>query len=107
MRNRVALSVFVVSIALLAGPVLAAPGEVVEGGVDLVATGKVVAKSEEQLVVRTDDHGHKIEFVIERSTAVPDDVAVGKHVRVVYHATGSTGQTADTVAITPSRKASR
>ncbi len=107
MRNRVALSAFVVSVALLAGPALAAPGEVVEGGVDLVATGKVVVKSEEQLVVRTDDHGHKIEFVIDRSTTVPDDVAVGKHVRVVYHATGSTGQTADTVTITPPKKASR
>ena len=107
MRNRVALSAFVVSIALLAGPTLGAPGEVVEGGIDLVATGKVVAKSEEQLVVRTDDHEHKIEFVIDRSTAVPDDVAVGKHVRVVYHATGATGQTADNVTVTPPKKASR
>jgi hypothetical protein len=107
MKNRVALSAFVVSLALLAGPGFAAAGEVVDGGVDLVATGKVVARSSEELVVRTDDHGHKIEFVIDRSSEVPDEVVVGEHVRVVYHATGSTGQTADKVTITPAKKASR
>jgi hypothetical protein len=109
MRIRVAVPAFVVSIALLAGPGLAAaaPGEVVDGGVDLVAEGKVVAKDEDSLVVRTDDHGHKIEFVVDRSTSVPDDVAVGRHVQIVYHATGTHGQTADKVTVTPARKASR
>jgi hypothetical protein len=109
MRIRFAFPALAVSIALLAGPGLAAaaPGEVVDGGVDLVAEGKVVAKDEDSLVVRTDDHGHKIEFVVDRSTTVPDDVAVGKHVRVVYHATGVHGQTADKVTVTPARKASR
>jgi hypothetical protein len=109
MRNRVALPVLAVSIALLAGHGLAAaaPGEVIDGGVDLVATGKVVSKTSDSLVIRTDDHGHKITFAVERGTVLPDDLKTGRHVRVVYHATGSTGQTADKVTVTPPRKASR
>jgi len=109
MRNRVVPLVFAVSVALLAGPSLAAaaPGEVINGGVDLVATGKVVSKSSDSLVIRTDDHSHKITFAVDRSTVVPDDLAAGRNVRVVYHATGSTGQTADKVTITAPQRASR
>ena len=101
MRNRVAVLPIVVAIALVAGlgPAAAAPGEVVKGGVDLVATGKVVTKSADALVVRTDDHGHRITFDIDRSTALPDGLAVGRHVRVQYRANGSTGQTAEQVSI--------
>jgi hypothetical protein len=100
MRNRVAVLI-VVAVALLAGPgpAAAAPGDVVKGGVDLVATGKVVAKSPDSLVVRTDDHGHRIAFDIDRSTALPDGLAVGRHVRVLYRANGSTGQTAERVSL--------
>jgi hypothetical protein len=99
MRNRVAVLPIVVAAVLLAGPVLAAAGEVVKGGVDLVATGKVVSKTSDSLVVRTDDHGHRITFDIDRSTALPDGVAVGKRVRVLYRANGSTGQTAERVSL--------
>ena len=101
MRNRVAVLPIVLAVALVAGPGLAAaaPGEVVKGGVDLVATGKVVAKTSDSLVVRTDDHGHRIAFDIDRSTALPDGLAVGRHVRVQYRANGSTGQTAEQVSI--------
>jgi len=101
MRNRVAVLPIVVAVALLAGPGLAAaaPGVVVKGGVDLVATGKVVAKTSDSLVVRTDDHGHRITFDIDRSTALPDGLAVGKRVRVQYRANGSTGQTAERVSV--------
>jgi len=99
MRNRVAVLPIVVALALLASPGLAvvAAGEVVKGGVELVATGKVVAKSSDSLVVRTDDHGHRIAFDIDRSTALPEGLTVGRHVRVVYRANGSTGQTAERV----------
>jgi hypothetical protein len=109
MRKRVAFLVFAVSIALLAGPGLAAaaPGEVIDGGIDLVATGKVVSKTSDSLVVRTDDHGHKITFAIDKNTVLPDDLATGGHVRVVYHATGSKGQAADKVTITAPQRASR
>ena len=101
MRNRVAVLPIVLAVALVAGPGLAAaaPGEVVKGGVALVATGKVATKSADALVVRTDDHGHRITFDIDRSTALPDGLAVGRHVRVQYRANGSTGQTAEQVSI--------
>ena len=97
--NRVAVLRFVAAVALLVGPwpAAAAPGEVVKGGVDLVATGKVVAKASDSFVVRTDDHGHRITFDIDRSTALPDGLAVGRQVRVKYRANGSTGQTAEQV----------
>jgi hypothetical protein len=101
MRNRVAALPIVVAVALLSAPLLAAaaPSEVVKGGVELVATGKVVAKGSDSLVVRTDDHGHRITFVVDRSTRLPEGLAVGSHVRVVYRATGATGQTAEQVTL--------
>jgi hypothetical protein len=101
MRNRVAVLPIVIAVALVAGPgpAAAAPGVVVKGGVDLVATGKVVAKTSDSLVVRTDDHGHRITFDVESRTALPDGLAVGRHVRVLYRANGSTGQTAERVSL--------
>jgi hypothetical protein len=107
MRNRVAALSFAraASALLAAGPAVA--GEVVKAGIPFVATGKVVAKTADKLVVRTDDHGHRISFAVDRSTVMPADLKVGKHVSVVYHPMGSTGQTADTVTETPARMASR
>jgi hypothetical protein len=101
MRNRVAVLPIVVAIALAVGfgTAAAAPGDVVKAGVDLVATGKVVAKTSDSLVVRTDDHGHQIKFDVDRSTTLPDGVAVGRRVRVQYRANGSTGQTAERVSL--------
>jgi len=108
MRNRVALLPLAVAGLLLAGgPATAAAGEVVKAGIPFVANGKVVAKNADSLVVRTDDHGHKIAFAIDRSTVLPDGLEVGRHVRVVYHPMGSTGQTADTVTATAPTRASR
>jgi hypothetical protein len=102
MRNRVAVLPSLIAVALLAGgPALtgASPGKVVKGGVDLVATGKVVSKTSDKLVLRTDDHGHKITFDVDNRTALPDGLAVGRHVRVEYRANGSTGQTAEQVSV--------
>ena len=86
---------------------MAAPSEVVNGGVPYVANGTVVAKTADSVVIRTDDHGHKITFAVDRSTVLPGDITVGKHVRIVYHPMGATGQTAETVAIAPPQTASR
>ena len=108
MKNRVALLPLAVACVLLAGgPATATAGEVVKAGIPFVADGKVVAKSADSLVVRTDDHGHKIAFTIDRSSVVPDTLALGSHVRVVYHPLGSTGQTADSVTVTPPTRAGR
>ena len=106
MRSRV--SVLAVAFALLAGlAATASAGEVVKSGVDFEAHGKVVAKSTDRLVVRTDDHGHTIAFAVARNTVMPEDLAVGHHVRVVYHPTGSTGQTADKVQLKTPKTAGR
>ena len=108
MRKVLVALAFVLSGALLAGgAAVAGAGDVVKGGMPLVAEGKVVAKSADSLVVRTEDHGHRIAFAVDRSTVMPADLAVGNHVRVVYHALGSTGQAADEVKVTPPRRASR
>jgi hypothetical protein len=90
-----------------AGFALASPGEVVRSGIGFQADGKVVAKSADQVVIRTDDHGHRIAFSVDRSTVMPDDLAVGKHVHIVYHPLGSTGQTADKVQLTSPQTARR
>jgi hypothetical protein len=65
----------------------------------LIATGTIVSKAADALVVRTDDHGHRITFGVDGKTVLPDGLAVGRHVRIVYHATGTTGQTADEVTL--------
>jgi hypothetical protein len=108
MRNRIAvLSLAAAFAVLVIGPAAAAPGEVVNSGIPFVANGKVVSKSADALVVRTDDHGHQISFAIDRSTVLPDDLAVGRHVHVVYRALGSTGQAAESVVVTPKMTAKR
>jgi hypothetical protein len=108
MRNRIALLSLVVACVLLGvGPAAAVAGEVVNSGIPFVADGKVVAKNADQIVVRTDDHGHRIAFAIDRSTVLPEELVIGRHVHVVYHPMGSTGQTADNVSVTPAMRASR
>jgi hypothetical protein len=106
MRNRVAVLTVAFAVAL-AGLGAAAPSEVVNGGVPFVANGTVVAKTADSVVIRTDDHGHRVTFAVDRSTVLPGDITVGRHVRVVYHPLGATGQTAETVATAPPKTASR
>ena len=89
------------------GAALTTADEVVKGGVPYVADGKVVSKKSDKLVVRTDDHGHTITFALDPSTVLPDQLAPGRHVHIVYHPQGATGQTADTVSVTPPQTASR
>ena len=68
---------------------------------EIRTTGTVVSKSADALVVRIDDHGHRIQFDVDRATLLPDGLAPGQHVQVTYHPTGSTGQKADIVAVVP------
>jgi hypothetical protein len=75
--------------------------------VPLVATGTVMKKSAETLVVRTHDHGHTIIFNLGRDTGLPDGLAVGKHIEIDYHANGSTGQTADRITLIAPRATGR
>ena len=108
MRKRAAVLSCAAFAAVLAyGAALAAADEVVKSGVPYVADGKVVSKKNDKLVVRTDDHGHTITFALDPSTVLPDQLAPGRHVHIVYHPQGSTGQTADAVSVTPPQTASR
>ena len=93
MRNRVAV------LPLVSALVLALAATAVATPIELIATGTVLSKKVDSLVVRTDDHGHSIMFVVDRSTALPDGLKVGSHVRIVYRANGSTGQTAEKVTL--------
>ena len=92
MKNRVAVTApLLVALSLALGTLASA------APIELIATGTVVSKSADSLVVKTDDHGHRISFVVDRSTVLPEGLAAGRHVRIVYHAMGSTGQTAERV----------
>jgi hypothetical protein len=95
MRIRFAVSLFALALAL-AGAGLA-PAMTYE----IRTTGTVVSKSADALVVRIDDHGHRIRFEVDRATLLSDGVAPGQHVQVTYHPTGSTGQAADSVTVVP------
>ena len=93
MRNLTAALPWVLALALVAvAPALAGPGTI-------TTTGTVVSKGKDSLVVRIDDHGHRIPFAIDQSTVLPDGLTAGRRVRVVYHPTGSTGQRADEVVL--------
>jgi hypothetical protein len=71
--------------------------------IPLIAWGTVLSKGADKLVIRTDDHGHRISFGVDGQTKLPEGLAVGRHVRIDYHATGTTGQTADQVALLEGR----
>jgi hypothetical protein len=92
MKIRPALlsAIFVASTGLSLVPVEAA---------EFTTTGTVVATGRDSLVVRIDDHGHRIPFAIEKPSALPAGVAVGSRVSVSYHPTGTTGQAADSVTL--------
>jgi len=60
-------------------------------------TGTVVRESKGQMIVRIDDHGHHIPFML--GAGAEKDVRAGSHVSVTYHPTGATGQTADQVQV--------
>lgn len=61
-------------------------------------TGTVVSARSGALVVRIDDHGHRITFS-PGSRVNPADLRAGSRVSVRYRPTGSTGQVADEVEV--------
>jgi hypothetical protein len=94
MRIRAALQ-FV--LAVIAVGALALPAAASE----ITTTGTVVSTSSSKLVVKIDDHGHKIPFAVDSASALPAGLAAGARVSVVYHPTGSTGQAVDRVTLLP------
>jgi hypothetical protein len=65
----------------------------------LTVSGTVVSTGTSSMVVRIDDHGHPIEFLIGTTTLMPAGLEVGSRVTVVYHPIGTAGQMADTVTL--------
>jgi len=61
-------------------------------------TGTVVSERDGSLVLKIDDHGHRIPFSLSRSVS-PAELESGARVSVRYHPTGSTGQAADAVEV--------
>jgi hypothetical protein len=101
MRNRA------VALCGLLALVLAVVGPALGGPATITTTGTLVSKAKDSLVVRIDQHGHRITFAIEPSTVLPEGLAAGRRVRVVYHPTGPTGQTADEVVLLEERAPKR
>jgi hypothetical protein len=87
--------------ALLSAILVASTGLpfVAAAAAEFTTTGTVVATGRDSIVVRIDDHGHRIPFAIEKPSVLPAGVAVGSRVSVAYHPTGTTGQAADTVTL--------
>jgi hypothetical protein len=86
--------------ALLSALLVAASAlPLVAGDNQFTTTGTVVSTGRDSIVVRIDDHGHKIPFAIDAPTVLPAGIAVGSRVSVTYHPTGSTGQEAEAVRL--------
>jgi hypothetical protein len=60
--------------------------------------GTLVSVRSDSLVVRIDDHGHRIPFSLGPGVSRAD-LRTGSRVSVRYHPTGSAGQTADAVEV--------
>ena len=100
MRIRAALP-FVLAVIAVGALLLPA------GAAEITTTGTVVSTSSGKLVVKIDDHGHKIPFVVDKTTDLPAGLAAGSRVSVVYHPTGATGQAADRVTLLSGAAAAR
>jgi hypothetical protein len=61
--------------------------------------GTVFSSERERLIIRTDDHGHRMSFDVGPATSLPDGLRKGAHVTVTYHPLGPTGQAADEVRV--------
>ncbi len=90
---------FVTFLAVLAlVPAVRALGEGVEESVTV--SGTVLSTGNTSAVVKIDDHGHAIPFLIGTTTILPPGgLVVGSHVSVRYHPIGSSGQMADEVSL--------
>jgi len=80
------------------GSVGAGLADIVKGP-DLVATGRVVSTGNASLVLKTDDHGHTIPFMIGTTTELPAGLTAGSRVTVHYSAIGTDQQMADRVVL--------
>jgi hypothetical protein len=66
---------------------------------EITIPGTVVSSSHDKLVIRTDDHGHRMPFDVASSSTLPENLRRGAHVAVTYHPEGPTGQQIDRVEV--------
>jgi len=66
---------------------------------EITIPGTVISSGHDKLVIRTDDHGHRMSFDVGTATSLPTGLRRGAHVSVTYHPEGPTGQAADEVQV--------
>jgi hypothetical protein len=88
----------IVALALV-GPGSNPTAAAVDPAAKITIPGTVVSSDRDKLIVRTDDHGHRMPFDVGPATSLPDGLRKGAHVTVTYHPLGPTGQAADDVRI--------
>jgi hypothetical protein len=81
-----------------AGPGSRETGAAVDPAHAITIPGTVIASDSGKLIIRTDDHGHRMPFEVGPGTSEPA-LRKGAHVSVTYHPLGPTGQAADEVQV--------
>ena len=66
---------------------------------EITIPGTVVSPGHDKLVIRTDDHHHRMSFDVASASALPENLRAGTHVEVTYHPEGPTGQQVDQVQV--------
>jgi hypothetical protein len=87
------------AIAALALAGLASSATAVDQSDKITIPGSVVSSEQDKLIIRTDDHGHRMAFDLGPATALAEGLRKGAHVTVTYHPLGPTGQAADEVRV--------
>jgi hypothetical protein len=88
-----------VAALVLAGLASGPRAEAVDRAGKITIPGTVVSSSVDLLIVRTDDHGHRMTFEVAPGASMPDGLRSGAHVSITYHPLGPTGQAADEVGL--------
>jgi len=83
----------------LAGLTSTGTAAAVEQSNEITIPGTVVSSARDKLVIRTDDHGHRMSFDVGSATSLPEGLRRGTHVAVTYHPEGPTGQAVDQVQV--------
>ena len=81
-----------------AGPGSRETGAAVDPANAITIPGTVVSSDAGKLIIRTDDHGHRMPFEVGPATSL-SSLRKGAHVSVTYHPLGLTGQVADEVRV--------
>ncbi len=66
---------------------------------EITIPGTVISAGHDKLVIRTDDHHHRMSFDVASASALPESLRRGTHVEVTYHPEGPTGQQVDQVQV--------